>query len=324
MFIEQGINKDNKFWKYLIGSAIIIAASAIGNLPLGIGVVVKALADGREIPTTSEGMMTILDSNLTLFLLMFSFVLALPAIFLVVKYFHKQTILSVTTARNKTDWGRVFFSFSIWAIFTIVTTALMYVQNPQNFVVNFKPVPFAILFVIAVIMIPIQTSTEEYVFRGYLMQGFGNLAMNKWFPLLMTSVVFGTMHILNPEVVKLGYISLVYYIGTGLFLGIITLMDDGMELALGFHAANNLVGALLITSDWTVFQTHSVLKDVSEPSVGIDILFPVLVIFPILLFIFSKKYGWDNWRDKLSGKNHPLLADDCLINEIQKDDNNAY
>jgi len=324
MFIEQGINKDNKFWKYLIGSAIIIAASAIGNLPLGIGVVVKALADGREIPTTSEGMMTILDSNLTLFLLMFSFVLALPAIFLVVKYFHKQTILSVTTARNKTDWGRVFFSFSIWAIFTIVTTALMYVQNPQNFVVNFKPVPFAILFVIAVIMIPIQTSTEEYVFRGYLMQGFGNLAMNKWFPLLMTSVVFGTMHILNPEVVKLGYISLVYYIGTGLFLGIITLMDDGMELALGFHAANNLVGALLITSDWTVFQTHSVLKDVSEPSVGIDILFPVLVIFPILLFIFSKKYGWNNWRDKLSGKIHPLLADDRLINEIQKDDNNAY
>jgi hypothetical protein len=33
----------------------------------------------------------------------------------------------------------------------------------------------------------------------------------------------------------------VYYIGTGLFLGI-TLMDEGMELALGFHAANNLVG----------------------------------------------------------------------------------
>jgi hypothetical protein len=33
----------------------------------------------------------------------------------------------------------------------------------------------------------------------------------------------------------------VYYIGTGLFLGILTLMDEGMELALGFHA-NNLVG----------------------------------------------------------------------------------
>lgn len=324
MFIEQGINKENKFWKYLVGSGIIIAASAIGNLPLGIGVVVKALADGREIPATSEAMMTILDSNLTLFLLMFSFVLALGAIFLVVKYFHKQTVLSVTTARGKMDWNRVFFSFSVWAVFTIVTTALMYFQNPQDFVINFKPLPFAILFVISLVMIPIQTSTEEYVFRGYLMQGFGNLAMNKWFPLLMTSLIFGTMHILNPEVEKLGYISLVYYIGTGLFLGIITLMDDGMELALGFHAANNLIGALLVTSDWTVFQTHSILKDISEPNAGIDILFPVLVIFPILLFIFSKKYGWTHWKSKLFGQIQPSLTEDRLINDTQKDDNNTY
>jgi hypothetical protein len=41
-------------------------------------------------------------------------------------------------------------------------------------------------------------------------------------------------------------------------------MDEGMELALGFHA-NNLVGALLVTSDWSAFQTHSIFKDISEP-----------------------------------------------------------
>ena len=119
---------------------------------------------------------------------------------------------------------------------------------------------------------------------------------------MMTSLIFGFMHILNPEVTKMGYIIMVYYIGTGLFLGIITLMDDGMELALGFHAANNLVGALLVTSDWTVFQTHSIFKDVSEPEAGVDVLLPIVVIFPILLFIFSKKYGWTDWTQKLTGK----------------------
>ena len=30
-------------------------------------------------------------------------------------------------------------------------------------------------------------------------------------------------------------------------------MDEGMELALGFHAGNNLIIALMVTSDWTVF-----------------------------------------------------------------------
>jgi hypothetical protein len=168
--------------------------------------------------------------------------------------------------------------------------------------VNFKPVPFLILFVVGVLLIPIQTSTEEYVFRGYLMQGFANLVKNKWFPLLMTSIIFGAVHFGNPEVSKLGNIIFVYYIGTGLFLGVLTLMDEGMELALGFHAANNLVGALLVTSDWSAFQTHSILKNIAEPTAGLEVILPVLVIYPLLLFIFSKKYQWTEWREKLTGK----------------------
>ena len=253
------------------------------------------------MPQDEKEIMTFLEPNATLFLLLISFVFALIAIFLVVKYFHKQTFLSLTTSRQKVDWKRVFFSFGIWSLITIVSIAALYYSNPESFVVNFKPFPFLVLTVIAILLIPIQTSTEEYIFRGYLMQGFALLSRNKWLPLLMTSVIFGTMHIANPEVEKMGYIILVYYIGTGLFLGIITLMDEGMELALGFHAANNLVGALLVTSDWSVFQTNSILKDVSMPSVGSEILAPVFIIFPILLFIFSKKYKWTNWKEKLTG-----------------------
>jgi hypothetical protein len=79
-------------------------------------------------------------------------------------------------------------------------------------------------------------------------------------------------------------------------------MDEGMELAIGFHAANNLIGALLVTTDWTVFQTNSIFKDLSEPSAGFDIILPVVVIYPILLFIFSKKYRWQDWKEKLTGK----------------------
>ena len=78
-------------------------------------------------------------------------------------------------------------------------------------------------------------------------------------------------------------------------------MDEGLELALGFHAANNLVAALLVTADWTAFQTNSIYKDVSEPTMGWDVLIPVLVIYPLLLWVFSKKYGWNNWKNQLTG-----------------------
>lgn len=302
MFLEQGIKPENKFWKYLLGSVFIISASFIGQIPITAAVFYKAFTEHAAFPNTNEGVMKMFESNTTLFLVMISFIFAFAGIYFVVKYIHHQTLLSVTTSRSKVDWKRIWFSFFLWAFFSLLSFSFVYLRSPEQFMLQFKLVPFLILALLGCILIPIQTSTEEYVFRGYLMQGFANLSQNRWFPLLMTSVIFGSMHWANPEVVKMGNIIMIYYIGTGLFLGVITLMDEGMELALGFHAANNLVGALLVTSDWTVFQTNSIFKDLSEPSAGIDVILPVFVIYPILLFIFSKKYGWTNWKDKLTGK----------------------
>jgi membrane protease YdiL (CAAX protease family) len=305
MFIEQGNSIKNKFWKYLVGSVLIILASTIGQIPLVVFVFAKSFSEGKGIPSGSDDLMKVLDSNLTLFLIMISFAFAIVGIYFVLKYLHHQSLLQITTSRKKIDWNRILFSFLIWTVFTIVSTVAMYYVTPEDFVLNFKPIPFLILVIIATAMIPIQTTCEELVFRGYLMQGFGNLSLNKWFPLLMTSVIFGSMHIFNPEVSKMGYIVLVYYIGTGFLLGIMTLMDEGLELALGFHAANNLIGALLVTADWSVFQTHSIFKDISEPTAGFDVIFPVIIVYPLLLFIFSKKYDWTNWTEKLTGKIMP-------------------
>jgi membrane protease YdiL (CAAX protease family) len=302
MFIKQGVHSENKFWKYLIGSVVLFITSVIGQLPWLLGITYVTTIKGIQYPSNADAMIHFFDPNLTLFFMLIPFVFTMGGIYFVVRYLHSQTIRSVTTTRPKIDWNRVFFSFSLWAVFTIVSTLLFYFTNPDGFVLNFKPIPFALLLIIGTLLIPIQTSTEEYIFRGYLMQGFGNLVKHKWFPLLMTSIIFGAVHFGNPEVSKLGDIMFVYYIGTGLFLGILTLMDEGMELALGFHAANNLVGALLVTSDWSAFQTHSIFKDVSEPEAGFDVILPVMIIYPILLFIFSKKYQWTDWKEKLTGK----------------------
>jgi len=301
MFLEQGVKPENKFWKYLLGSLLIFIASFVGQIPLSAVVLFETFFNKKPYPKNDEILMKMFEPNLTLFLIMISFVFALTGVYYVVTKLHNQSFLSVTTSRKKIDVKRILFSFLLWAGFSVLSFLYVYFKSPENFIWNFKLIPFLILVLIGTILIPIQTSTEEYVFRGYLMQGFANLAKNKWFPLLMTSLVFGSMHWFNPEVTKMGNIIMIYYIGTGLFLGIITLMDEGIELALGFHAANNLVGALLITSDWSVFQTHSLFIDKSEPSAGFDVILPVVIIYPILLFIFSKKYNWNNWKAKLTG-----------------------
>lgn len=304
MFIQQAFKSLHEWWRYLVGFIIIFLASQLGSIPFLIAVMFKVVSDGDDIESIQDPnvMMTVLDSNLTLFLMLLSFAVGLFAIYLVVRYLHRQRFVTLTTSRKKTDWGRIFFGFGIITVTTLVVTIMDYYSNPEDYVLQFDLVPFLILAVIAIIMIPLQTSFEEYLFRGYLMQGIGVLAKNRWLPLVLTSVIFGGLHLANPEVDKLGNIIMVYYIGTGFFLGIMTLMDEGMELALGFHAGNNLITALLVTADWTVFKTNSVLKDISEPSAGFDVIAPVLILYPIFLLIMAYRYKWRDWGGKLFGK----------------------
>ncbi len=294
MYIEQGYRGDIGLWKFFVIPTLFIGWIALNA--------VLMYMSPMDTTTVMENLIDQYGSSLLLILLLVPFAAGLFLIFLWTYLVHPQPLTALTTSRKKVDWSRVFFAFCLWGGITIVFTAVEIFSSPDNYVFNFDWNKFLILAAIAVVLIPLQTSFEEYLFRAHLMQGLGLLAKNRWVPLVVTSVLFGAMHIANPEVEKLGYGIMVYYIGTGFFLGIITLMDEGLELALGFHAANNLITALLVTADWTAFQTDSIFRDVSNPTLGWDVLIPVVIVFPILLFVFSKKYGWTAWKERLTGK----------------------
>ncbi|MFN3137447.1 MAG: lysostaphin resistance A-like protein [Allomuricauda sp.] len=294
MYIEQGYKGNIGMWKYLV-------------LPVGfIGFMVLNYITTINSPISVEdAMQQIIDqfgSNLVLILLLAPLVVGFFVVLGWTLLVHQQSITSLTTSSKKIDWKRILFAFGLWAGVTIILTGVDIFFSPEKYELNFNLVKFIPLAIIAILLIPLQTSFEEYLFRGHMMQGIGLMAKNRWLPLFITSSLFGLMHIANPEVEKLGLGIMVYYIGTGFFLGILTLMDEGLELALGFHAANNLITALLVTADWTAFQTNSIFKDVSEPALGWDVLIPVFVVYPLLLLYFSKKYGWKNWKDRLFGR----------------------
>lgn len=303
MYIKQVFKNKHDWWLYLAGLALIVIAVILGQIPHTVVLFSKALQSGVELGELDPNkMMQLLESNLNLFLMLLSFAVGLFGLFIVVKFLHNQSITSLTTSRSKIDWKRFWFAFLFWGFISVIMIMIDYLSSTENYVFNFELKPFLILVAIAAVLVPFQTSFEEYLFRGYLMQGIGVICKNKWAPLIVTSVLFGMLHIANPEIDKLGYILLVHYVGTGFFLGIITLMDEGLELALGFHAANNLFTALLVTADWTAFQTNSILRDISDPDIAaFEIFSSVLIIYPILIFIFAKVYKWKDWKSRLIG-----------------------
>jgi len=133
------------------------------------------------------------------------------------------------------------------------------------------------------------------------------MVRNRWVPLIVTSVGFGVFHGANPEVGAMGIIVMVFYIGTGLLLGIMTLMDEGLELALGFHFGNNFLAATLVTADWSALQTDALFLSTAEVGVNplMEVIIPVLVVYPIILWILAKKYKWTHWKEKLFGRIAP-------------------
>ncbi|MDG1889219.1 MAG: CPBP family intramembrane metalloprotease [Flavobacteriaceae bacterium] len=298
MFLFDQSYRLKNFWYYILGSFILILFSFIGQLPM-----IPFLP--TELPSPDANPMDLfksIPSNLRFFLILLSFVAVVPGIWLVVKKLHDLPIMSILSGRKKIDLERVMFSFMLWGSIVSAFVFLEYSLNPESYEINFKLKEFLILAVIAILFIPIQTSVEEIVFRGYLMLGFGHWLNSRFMALFLTSVVFGSMHLANPELTALGYEFIFLYITVGFVLGIMTLMDDGLELAIGFHAANNLIASLLLTADWTVFQTESILIDISEPSLGITDWLAPFIIYPILLAIFARKYSWTNWKEKLFSK----------------------
>ncbi|MBQ4819486.1 CPBP family intramembrane glutamic endopeptidase [Aquimarina sp. MMG016] len=304
MYIEQAFKGQHDWWRYLVGLVIVfIFWQIIGVIPLMVGAFIEAGDLETFLKAGESSFMSLgMNSNLFLTLMIITFISGLIGLLIAIKFLHQQKFKEFTTTRKKVDWKRIWFAFLLVATVNIVFFGISYYMEPEIFTFNFKMIPFLILALISIFLLPLQTSFEEYLFRGYLMQGIGVLAKNKWLPLFITSITFGLLHSFNPEVEKLGYIMMVFYIGTGFLLGIMTLMDDGMELALGFHAANNMIAAMLVTTDWSAFQTNAIFLDTSEPSGGIDIVLPVIILYPVYLLIFAKKYKWTNWKGKLFGK----------------------
>ena len=302
MFIENVLKVKNEAWRYVIGFFIIFFITQLGSIPFTIAIFSKIGLDGGS-NLDVKSMMTVLEnSNLTLFYVLLPYVFGFFGIILVIKTLHNQSLLLLTTTRKKIDFNKIAISFIIAGFIIFFTVTISYLISPNEYLFNFKSDTFLILLIITILFMPLQASFEEYLFRGYLMQGFGSVFGNRWMPLLITSLLFGLLHFWNPEVSELGTIFLFQYVVTGLFLGLLTIMDDGMELSLGFHAGNNVLISLLITADWTVLQTDSVLKFVGDPKMSIATIIPAVILYPVILLYFSKKYKWENWEKKILTK----------------------
>lgn len=303
LFLLKGFaTGKNDFWRYLIGIIAAFLGYLSFQLIMMIPLLTAALSHGismteiRKNPNMLFNPEVVgLNKSLLLALMMGMFVFTFLFLWLAIKYFQQKTLTSIITGFEKIRWKRYFFSFGIWGTLITILTIGTYLFSPQDIEVRFNASQFFILLLVTVVFIPIQTATEELIFRGYLMQGLALIFKNGIIPLIITSVLFGLMHASNPEAKAHGLmIMMPYYIFFGAFLATLTLLDQGSELALGIHCANNLFSSLLVCSKNSVLQTDSIFYTTVENPGSEFLTWVILATF--CFFILSRRYKLSNWK----------------------------
>ena len=296
-FLEYGLGKGNQFWKYVIVMVLawVIGAGLLGAIPLVIVMVVQTiLTDGDWSALDNMDFQALgISLNMGLFLLLFTFVMGLLVFLGLIWLMHNgRTYKETINGTKKIRWNRVWVGVWSWGALMAVSQVVGYFSNPSNFVFQFDIVKFIPLLIITLLFIPLQTSFEELTFRGYLAQGLAGLTKSRWVAFLVPSILFGLMHMANPEVAEHGFwIMMPYYIIAGLVWGLISILDDGIELALGAHAINNVLLCLFFTNSSSALQTYAMFEIVEINPVRSLIAISLYSI--ILITFLAWKYKWD-------------------------------
>lgn len=183
----------------------------------------------------------------------------------------------------------------VWLALLVIAEGLFMLLDPGNYEFSFNLRSFLPLLLIALIIIPFQSWFEELLFRSYLMLGIGLLFRLRFLALLITAAAFGLLHFSNPEVKELGFwATMPYYISFGLFAGLLVIFDNGIELACGVHAINNIYGVVLVTYESSVIKTDAIWKIKAIDPLATNIGFLVIAI--IFFVIMARHYKWGNWK----------------------------
>lgn len=276
------------FTTYLMALLLLCLAYILGNLPF---LFLIDTLDASSVNSTDllKRLQSEFGKTVALIVLLAPWAFLCLSFIPISKYVLKWPILEFFTTRTRFDLKRFFFGFIAW--FAISMTALV-VQFNDNFIWQFDWSTFIPLFFVAAIILFLQCTAEELVFRSFLIKWAGQNNIPFLVQILLSGFVFGYLHSANPEVETLGNIALIYYIGTGLFLALIAHLDDGIELTMGFHFANNFFAAIIVTTSWQVFQTDAILLDTTPPSFGLKDVVVSLLTQSVFFLIFWKTYKW--------------------------------
>ncbi|MEO0768974.1 MAG: CPBP family intramembrane glutamic endopeptidase [Cyanobacteria bacterium J06649_4] len=243
-FIENGREGDSDLWIYVVVMGItwlywflfaylfmLISSGLLSLLPL------------------SQVVVETVSNNVPFAMVLGWFAWVMPNM-------HGRPLQSLINTEKTINFRRVAQGLGLWMALSSLWLGLDVWMDPQNYRWQFDPSAWYPLAALSILLVPIQTSIEELIFRGYLMQGLRLITRHSAWLVVISSFIFSWLHWGNPEMLRGPMVwGALNYFAWGVIFSVITLKDNGLELALGVHAGNNIFLSLMVTTPDSVLQT---------------------------------------------------------------------
>ncbi len=256
-------------WRYLAGLPVIVILWLYGGS--------KAYEAALGLPLGAVTEFVALNASM---------LVLMAATVLVAALLHHRHWRTLVTPHAAIDWRRMAGAAAVWGGLLLLFALIEAWLHPGRYAWTFEPrlwLPFAGA---VLLLTPLQCLAEELAFRGYLLQALGRLWTAPAFVIVASALLFTLPHLFNPEVAAYGFwLMAANYFGMGLFLAWITLRDGRLELAIGAHAANNVLLALTVNYEASVFDTPSLFTaDVLDPAYALITLAASAAVFTAWAF----------------------------------------
>ncbi|OQY38055.1 MAG: hypothetical protein B6229_06905 [Spirochaetaceae bacterium 4572_7] len=268
---NRSINMESKRWyKYIIGSLLIFM------LFLGLSIFFKPVL--TPLLQSKKTLMHFVGVNL-------SFTPLLISTLIIMKKYHQENIPGIT------NYKQILSGFRIWMIiqFIDLTINLIFFKDTISLTLDIEKMLSILL--LSLLLTPIQTFTEELIFRGYIFNLIKSITKNKIVLLIIPALLFALPHLGNPEAVNNKLLFFLVYLEMALFLGFMTIKKGGLEYSFGIHLANNLFGINILNYPNSALPTAPILtlnKALNPVRLLISLSLSILIIL-IMEMLYDKK-----------------------------------
>ena len=232
------------------------------------------------------------------------FLVGLIGIWIIAKFLHKKSLTQVTTGRASFDYSRFLYAALVGlCVIILITLAYRFILGVEVTLQSLNLWVYLPVVLMALVLIPIQASYEEALFRGYIMQGLSLLTRNRLVLALVTALIFTAPHLANPEPFAYGFaLYILQIMSVGILFAALTLLDGGIELAAGFHSINNVFIGLIANPDVSALSTPSLFVINMSQAPLLFVYFVDIFGWALLVVILNLKYKWFAYPWAKSGR----------------------